>query len=182
MKAMLLNGSPRKNGNTVTALEAIKEGMKRDNPDIDLHQINAAEVNLTGCINCDSCVENGGICVLNDGGADIIEEIYSADRIIFATPVYWWGITAQLKSIIDRMYSKGNQLREQKARKQIGIIAIGEDEVTGQQYDLISKQFKCICDYIGWDIVMDEAICAGGPWDLAQDTKRCNELKSFSWK
>lgn len=182
MKALLINGSPRKGGNTVTAVKTVTASIQRDMPGCVVEQMDAASLNLSGCIHCDGCRRNGGTCVLKDGGAEVMEKLFEAQRIIFTTPVYWWGVTSQLKAIIDRMYSKAVQMKNLKMKKEIGIVAIGEDKITGEQYDLISRQMQCICDYMGWDLVMDVAICAAGPNDLAGDEEQLMKLRAHSWK
>lgn len=60
--------------------------------------------------------------------------------ILFATPVYWWGMSAQLKLIIDKCYCRGMQLKNKK----VGTIVVGGSPVDSIQYELIDKQFDCM--------------------------------------
>ncbi|MDD4367310.1 MAG: flavodoxin family protein, partial [Eubacteriales bacterium] len=106
MKVLIFNGSPRLNGNTRTALVALKEEIEHKMPDAETELIDADRKNVSGCINCDACKHNGGECVQEDDTVEIIQKIYDAEILIFGSPVYWWGITAKLKLIIDKMYSK----------------------------------------------------------------------------
>ncbi len=64
--------------------------------------------------------------------------------IIFATPVYWWGISAQLKLIIDKCYCKDLHLKNKK----VGVLVVGADSVDSIRYELIHKQFQCMADYL----------------------------------
>ncbi|MEG0392450.1 MAG: NAD(P)H-dependent oxidoreductase, partial [Anaerovoracaceae bacterium] len=118
-----------------------------------------------------------GSCVHSEDTNEIIEKVAAADCIIFATPVYWWGVSAQLKLALDKFYSRSEALK--KKTKKIGIIAIGEDTLDGPQYDLISKQFRCICEYLNWELVLDQAICAGGPEDLSKDKAQLEKLSHW---
>lgn len=107
--------------------------------------IEADNLKISGCKGCDVCQFNNG-CVAKDDTNATVDSLVNADMIVFATPVYWWGVTAQLKLVIDKCYCKGMQLKDKKA----GFITIGAAPADDMQYELISKQFKCIADHLGW--------------------------------
>ena len=176
MKAILLNGSPRK-GNTYTALEAVSSGLKNIDG-IEIENIVLNDKVIAPCIACEACKESGA-CIIDDDAKEIAEKVCDADLVVFASPVYWWGITAQLKLLIDRLYGKGAALT--KGNKKIGVIAIGEDSVDTMQYKLIKGQFECIAEYLKWEIVFNEAISAGAADDLKKDTAMLSKLKEL-WK
>lgn len=156
MKVLLLNGSPRLNGNTKQSLRAIKDGLEIKQHQVEL--VNVAALNLTGCVNCDKCKRNKGLCIMNDDSTLVIQKILEADFVLFASPVYWWGITAQLKMVVDKMYAKSDQLK--LSNKKIGILAVGASEVADEQYHLIHRQFECIAEYLNWNVCFKEAISA----------------------
>ena len=174
MKALLLNGSPRQ-GNTHVALEALKKGFENIKG-LEVGELAATDVDVSPCVACDTCGE-AGKCIFDDDTNEVIDAIVEADMIVFATPVYWWGVTAQLKLIIDKMYSKCDQLKE--CNKKIGIIAIGEAEQEDPQYELIAKQFECICGYLGWEIVFSKSYTAGDAGELAENKDAMAELKGL---
>ena len=176
MKALLLNGSPRQ-GNTYAALEALKKGFANIEG-LEVGEIEATNVDVSPCVACDTCADTGK-CVFDDDTNEVIEAVLEADMIVFATPVYWWGITAQLKLIIDKLYSKSSALKE--VSKKVGIIAIGEAEQDDPQYGLIAKQFDCICDHLGWDIVFCNTYTAGDVSDLAGNEAAIAEIEGL-WK
>ena len=101
MKLLIFNGSPRK-GNTVEALKTLKEGLA-EYPEIEIREIKAADAHMIPCKGCGAC-KNKGDCVFKDDSYEINRAIKEADFLLFATPVYWWGITAQLKLVIDKFY------------------------------------------------------------------------------
>lgn len=178
MKVLLLNGSPRLNGNTKTALKAAAEGIA-ENCEHDVELIDITKYDIKGCMGCDSCKRNGGTCVIKDDAAPLVHKIYDADVVIFGSPVYWWGITAQLKALIDRIYCKNPGLDTLK--KKIGIIAVGAADLSDKEYQLISGQFECICEYLNWDLVINESISAYSVGDLEKNTGKTTELKEL-WK
>jgi multimeric flavodoxin WrbA len=151
MKFLLLNGSPRLNGNTRTAINAVADGIKENIPDAEIELYDVTRHRISGCTNCDECRDNGGNCIMPDESAGIINKIADADCVIFGSPVYWWGVSSQLKAVIDKMYSKVAGLQE--CKKMIGTVVIGGSDTTNPQYRIIREQFECICDYLGWNIV-----------------------------
>lgn len=176
MKALLLNGSPRE-GNTAAALSALKNGFAKI-ADLQIDMVNANDVSVSPCIACESC-KSGEKCIFDDDTNEIVDKAVAADIIVFATPVYWWGITAQLKLIIDKLYSQGEKLHALK--KQIGIIVIGEADQSDTQYQIIPQQFQCICDYLGWDIKFTKTYTAAGTEDLKGNASAIAELEDL-WK
>ncbi|WP_300393166.1 flavodoxin family protein [Fusobacterium sp.] len=178
MKVLILNGSPRLNGNTKTALKAAAEGIV-ENCEHDVEFIDVTKYDVKGCMACNYCKTSDGICVIKDDGNLLVEKIYEADVVIFGSPVYWWGITAQIKAVIDRIYCKNQTLN--KLKKKIGIISVGAAELSDREYELISGQFQCICEYLNWDLIIDEKISAEEVGDLAKDSKKILELKEL-WR
>lgn len=178
MKILLLNGSPRLSGNTNYALSVISEGISMNTP-YDVETINVAKLKVSGCTACSACRINGGNCVMNDDGREIIEKVYKADAVVFGTPVYWWGISSQMKAVLDKFYSKTSQFKEQN--KKVGVVAVGASAVPNRQYELINSQFECICAFLGWDIVFELSYSASAEDDLRKSEKAYAELSEI-WK
>lgn len=148
MKILFLNGSPRLNGNTCDAIDAVASGIEKNIKDANVEIIDINTYKLGFCQNCDACKSNNGSCVTDIDTNLLISKVVEADILVFASPVYWWGISAQLKTLIDKMYSRSGELK--KLSKKVGVLAVGGAAVTNTQYRLISEQFKCISDYLGW--------------------------------
>lgn len=170
MKILVLNGSPRK-GNTVTAVTAFAEATQINN---EVEVVDAYSLKIGPCMGCDACGCTNG-CVATDDTNMIIDKMVAADMIVFASPVYWWGITAQLKLVIDKAYCKGAHLQNKK----VGIIIIGGASVDSEQYKLIRGQFGCIAEYLNWDILFHRDYSASARDDLAKNTKAIEELKNI---
>ena len=169
MKILVLNGSPRK-GNTVTAITAFAEGAKLNN---EVEIVDTYKLKVSPCMGCEACECSKG-CVASDDSNMIVDKMVAADMIVFASPVYWWGITAQMKLVIDKSYCRGAMLKGKK----IGVIIVGGDSVDGEQYKLIRGQFKCISEYLDWTILFHKDYSAYGTGDLAKDTNALKDLKS----
>lgn len=124
MNIIILNGSPRHNGNTSLVIEVLKEKLSKNHV---VENLDVCQMQLSGCCACDGCKHNSGHCVCADDSDLVIQKIVRADAVIFATPVYWWGVSSQLKMVIDKFYSQDSQFKTMS--KKIGIIAIGANEL-----------------------------------------------------
>ncbi len=69
--------------------------------------VRVADKKIAGCLGCQYCFEHEGACVQKDDMAGVIESLKSADMVVFASPIYWFDITAQEKAVIDRLYAFG---------------------------------------------------------------------------
>ena len=105
MKSVIINGSARK-GNTLTAIQAFTEGVAEVN---EVEIIAPEKLTIAPCKGCGVCQCSKG-CVDQDDTNPTIDKIVAADVIIFATPVYWWGMSAQLKLIIDKRIAAPKRL------------------------------------------------------------------------
>ncbi|MBC7085487.1 MAG: flavodoxin family protein [Methanomethylovorans sp.] len=102
MKILVVMGSPRK-GNTYRAVRKIEEVM-RSMGDVEFEYLMLKDVNLSHCCGCFSCFEKGEeYCPFKDDAYLIEQKMHDADGVIFATPVYGMGVSAQMKTFIDRL-------------------------------------------------------------------------------
>jgi multimeric flavodoxin WrbA len=106
-KVILLNGSPRKNSNTLEVLNICAEEIEKNGVDTEL--ISLKGMKIQSCIACNSCVGNGN-CVLEDGLDQIIEKIRKADGFIPAAPVYFGTARGDIMAALQRIgkVSRGN--------------------------------------------------------------------------
>ena len=144
MKIVIINGSARR-GNTLTAIDAFIKGASEKN---EIEIIQPDRLHIAPCKGCGVCQCYKG-CIDQDDTNPTIDKITAADVILFATPVYWWGMSAQLKLIIDKCYCRGLQLKNKK----VGTIVVGGSPVDSIQYELIDKQFDCMAKYLSWDML-----------------------------
>lgn len=172
MNIFILNGSPRFHGNTRLALQKMQDILKEGNT---VELLDVCTMKLSGCLACDGCKQNGGHCVCPDESDSIIQKVVQADAIIFGTPVYWWGMSAQLKMVIDKFYAQDTQFKTMS--KKIGIIIVGANELDNPQYRLIHEQFACIADYLNWDARFSLSFSAYEPGELMAQEGIAAQLK-----
>ncbi|WP_378956156.1 flavodoxin family protein [Pelosinus sp. sgz500959] len=101
-KIVILNGSPRKQGTTSALAEVVSEAAAERGAEIKSYYLNG--MNIKGCQSCYACKGEEHRCILQDDMQELYDEIDTASGIVFATPVYMWQMTAQLKQVIDRLY------------------------------------------------------------------------------
>ena len=119
MKILGISCSARKDGNTVAMLNEALKAAKKAGAETELYSV--AGKDIRGCEGCWSCVQTGK-CKIKDDVTVIHQKMLEADGIIFGTPVYFYGMTAQAKAIIDRSISL-RQPDKNLANKVWGVIA-----------------------------------------------------------
>lgn len=99
-KVVIISSSPRSNGNSETLAKAFEKGARDAGHEVTF--ICLREYDLKYCIGCYSCAKTGK-CFQKDGMNEISEKLVAADVIVFATPVYFYSMSGQLKVFIDRL-------------------------------------------------------------------------------
>ena len=104
MKVISIFGSPRKKGNTAAVLGWVEAELQSLGHQVA--RIHLASKKLNGCVSCYKCRDNPDEpgCVQKDDGPFIIDQMVASDIVIYASPLYYWGFSAQMKALIDRCY------------------------------------------------------------------------------
>lgn len=148
-KILVLTGSPRANGNTFTLVNAFTKTAKGNGHTVKVYD--TTKMNVIGCRACDACFQNGNACVFDEGFNEIAADIMAADVVVFAAPVYFYAFPAQLKAVIDKMYSLTTQKAEAIAGKKCALIAVcGDPEL---DLDIIYQPYIKICELCAWKSV-----------------------------
>jgi multimeric flavodoxin WrbA len=126
-RVLILTASPRKNGNsTILALKAA-EGVNANGGEADVTPI--GNLKIAPCNACDICRDKPEMgCVIKDDMQPLYQQIKDAHGIIFATPVYWFNVSAQMKIFIDRTYATYDGGDYAFTGKNVGVILAYEDE------------------------------------------------------
>ena len=117
MKVLGLSLSPRKDGNTVILLNEALNGARQEGAETELYYI--AGKDIQPCDGCWGCRKNGE-CHIKDDMQEVYTKLLEADGIIFGTPVYFYNMTGQGKTVIDRTIALGERL----ANKVGGVVAV----------------------------------------------------------
>lgn len=124
MNVIALVGSPRPSGNTSVLVD--KALAELANLGVETEKILLSQYNIKPCLGHDKC-STLRICVQRDDTASILDKFCKADGVILATPVYYYNVSAQLKTFMDRNYFLYTHGRKSQARV-IGIIVVAEEE------------------------------------------------------
>ena len=140
MNILVLNGSPRSNGNTAAFVAAFKEGAESKGHVVDVVRVGGMKIN--GCLGCETCHGMGeGKCIQMDDMQLLYPKLARADMVVIASPVHYWSFSGQIQSCITRWYAPGKPAAKSYAL----ILSSGSEGV----YDAPIAQYKAILDYFG---------------------------------
>lgn len=140
-KILVLSGSPRKNGNTDRLVASFAAGAKENN---EVVIISVCDYQIAPCIGCNSCfAREGNKCFRNDDMTLVYQKLSEADAVIIASPVYFYGISAQLKAVIDRLHTP---MRNSFHIRRLGLILVGAAELP-ELFDSILTQYQLILNF-----------------------------------
>lgn len=127
MNILVLNGSPRKEGNTAAMVEAFAAGAREAGHQVDI--VPVCQKKIAGCLACEYCHTKGnGKCVQQDDMQQVYPLLEQAQMIVLASPVYYHSFTGQLQCAINRIYALDKPKNLKKAAL---ILSSGSDNVYG---------------------------------------------------
>lgn len=137
-RIVVLSGSPRNNGNTQRLVQAFAKGASEHN---EVKVISITDYKINPCLGCNTCfVREGNQCFQDDDMAKVYESLQKADILMLASPVYFYGISAQLKAIIDRLHTP---MRNTFPIKKLGLLMVGAATLP-ELFDSILVQYRLI--------------------------------------
>lgn len=156
MKVVAISGSPRRKGNTAKVL-ALIEKLAGDNHELDI--IALASHKVHGCLGCYACMKSDRepCCIQQDDAIPIFERIMQSDLTIYASPLYWWGFSSQIKALIDRHLCmiKGDGTPNRKSLldgKKVALLVTCDGPIENNA-DFIQGEFERVSDYCKCQVV-----------------------------
>ena len=138
---VILVGSMRKDGNTDLLAQAFAEGARKNNT---VEIISVADYKVNPCIGCNSCfTRERNKCFQNDDMDEIYEKLRAADIVVVASPVYFYGISAELKAVIDRLHTP---MRSEFSIKKLALLLVGAAELP-ELFDAIKLQYQLVLHF-----------------------------------
>jgi multimeric flavodoxin WrbA len=156
VKITTILGSPRRKGNTATVL-GLFEGMVPAPHQVE--RINITDYTIKGCLGCDACRRNLSApgCIQRDDAGAILQRLIDTDVIVYATPLYVWEFTAQMKALLDRHYClvkwADGRVANALLRGKRAALLVTCGDVAEDNADLIQGIFDRQMRYLGCEIV-----------------------------
>ena len=155
MKILVITGSPRKNGNSNTLADNFIKGAQDAGHNVV--RFDSAFKNVHPCIACNKCGMSGQ-CVFKDDFEFVKANIVDADAVVFATPMYYFGISAQIKAVIDRFYAINGQIHVSKK----AVLLMTYADTSEKKAQPIISHYEALLSYLGWSD--SGKIIAPGVW------------------
>jgi len=152
-KILIINGSPKKDGNTAALVDWFSQGARSKGADVEVVRAAFLKYKTLGCISCRACQKSDKYeCNVNDEAKPVLAKMAQMDVIVFATPLYFFGASAQLKLIFDRMFSlykwdndAGTMKTPLKGKTLVLLTSAFEDI----GLDALEKPFALTAEYTG---------------------------------
>ena len=163
MKILVITGSPHLDGTSSYLATQFIAGAEQKGHQV--HRVDAASLNIEGCLGCNYCRNHNDVCIQKDAMKDVMPYVLQADLIAFTTPVYLMGISAQLKTILDRFYVNFLTLRQMKKK---WILMVTCNDQTDTVIAPTKVFFDILMNHCGWEEV--KSIYAQG-YNTKEDIK-----------
>ena len=166
MKIAILNGSPRKQ-NTEAMVNAFAEGAKEAGHEVEI--LHVGKMKIAGCLGCEYCHGKGeGKCIQKDDMEKLMPAYLESDMIVFASPIYYFSMTAQLEAALQRVYCIGKPATAAKA-------ALLRRSAPGA-YDAAITQYKAFTGFTG---IEDMGVCTATGEENKAEAKMA-EIRAFA--
>ena len=145
MKIVILMGSPNRNGSTSILADSFKKGAEESGHSVE--GIDVCKLNVNPCTGCVACGYEGD-CVLRDDNEQIRKALLSCDMVVFATPLYYYGMSAQLKAVVDRFCAYNSSLNRRHLKSALLTVAWNSQDWT---FEALTAHYKTLVRYINFE-------------------------------
>jgi multimeric flavodoxin WrbA len=152
-KILIINGSPKKDGNTAALVDWFSQGARSKGADVEVVRAAFLKYKTLGCISCRACQKSDKYeCCIEDGAKPVLAKMAEMDVIVFATPLYFFGPSAQLKLIFDRMFSlykwdnEAGTMKTPLKGKTLVLLTSAFEDIG---LDALEKPFALTAEYTG---------------------------------
>lgn len=144
MKIVVLEGSPNKNGSSNMLAENFIRGAEENGHYVEV--IDTTRVKVSPCTGCVTCDYNGP-CAQEDDMEQIKSAILDADMLVFVTPLYYYGMSAQLKTLIDRFCAFNGSIQTKQMKSALLAVAWNGDDWT---FEALEAHYHTLVRYLNF--------------------------------
>ena len=144
MNVIVLQGSPNANGSTALLAAEFAHGAREAGHAVDV--VDVAALDIAPCTGCVACGYEGP-CMRSDDFGGLRQKILAADMLVLATPLYYYGMTAQLKTVVDRFCAYNSSLNSRHLKSALITVAWNSDDWT---FDALETHYKTLVRYINF--------------------------------
>ena len=145
MNIVVLQGSPNKKGSTNILVEEFTKGAESAGHRV--RRFDVAEMAIQPCTGCVACGYEGP-CVQKDENEKIRQAVLESDMIVFATPLYYYGMSAQLKTVIDRFCAYNSSITRKHMKSALLTVAWNNDDWT---FEALEHHYKTLVRYLDFE-------------------------------
>lgn len=145
MKIIILFGSPNRSGSTGILADEFTRGAEEKGHSVE--RLDVCHMNVHPCIGCVKCGYEGP-CVQKDDTEIIRRKLLQCDMVVFATPLYYYGMSAQLKTVVDRFCAYNSSLNRRHLKSALLTVAWNADDWT---FEALSAHYKTLVRYINFE-------------------------------
>ncbi len=173
MKVLMLNGSPKANGNTAAALAEMKAIFEQEG--IEAEIVRVGHLPVRGCIACGGCGKTGK-CVFDDVVNELAGKLEAADGLVAASPVYYASANATLTAVLDRLFYSTRFDKRMKVGASVAVARRGGCSAT---FDQLNKYFTIS----GMPVASSQywnSVHGGAPGEAVQDEEGMQTMRTLA--
>ena len=146
-KIIILNSAARKNGNTASLVQAFTEGAKSSGNEVKEFYLQTMTVR--GCMACMGCSRNAEPCAQKDDMMQIYSEFQTADVVVMASPLYFFGVAGPLKTAVDRLFALFQKYGYEACQRDCALLMTSDDP----EYEAPLTWYRTFVDNVGWNSI-----------------------------
>lgn len=148
-KIVILNGSPRKNGNTSVLCDAFTDGAQSSGHTVNRFDLQS--MNIHGCLGCmKGGKDTASPCVQKDDMDKIYPAYKDADVVILASPMYYWSVTGQLKTAFDRLFAVAEMDEKYRNPRKDCIMLMAAEGDSESNWKPALDYYHALLGHLGW--------------------------------
>ena len=171
-KICILNGSPRPTGNTKELIKRFTKGAEAAGHEVTCFDLQKMDIH--GCLGC--CGKDEACpCVQKDDMTQIYPAYRNADVVVLASPMYYWGISGQLKSAFDRLFAVAELTPNYENPKKDCVLLMAAEGNTESNFAPVRAFYEGLTSHLGWKNI--GVVYAGGNMDIGDILSKSEQLE-----